>query len=316
MTDQRPHSPEILPARPRRTRLDDGALCLAAPAKINLDLLVGPRQADGFHAIDSIVAKVALYDEVVLRPRGDGRIALQVRGADCGPDADNLAARAARLLADAAGAPGGAGPAGGRGVEIFLSKFIPPGMGLGGGSSDAAAVLDGLNELWQLAIPADRLAELAAQLGSDVPLFLGPPAARMTGRGERLEPVTVHPFIAVLHMPQIACSTADVYRQFDRLPGAGRPIAEREAMDLAGSPPSAWRGRMRNDLALAAYEVSAELRRLALMLRRTLRQRVALTGTGSALFVLCDDARHAGKVLRRLPPDLPGRTVLVRPSPC
>jgi 4-diphosphocytidyl-2-C-methyl-D-erythritol kinase len=298
---------QVLPPRPRRTRRDDGSLCLAAPAKLNLDLLVGPRQADGYHPLDSIVAKVTLYDEVVLRPRSDGELRLHVEGADCGPPADNLALRAARGLAQAAGA--------GCGADILLAKLIPPGRGLGGGSSDAAAVLEGLNELWLLHLPAEALTDLAGRLGSDVPLFLGPPAARMTGRGEELRPVEIHPFVAVLHLPEIACPTGEVYRRFDGLAGARPAMAERKDLALGRLPPSRWRARLRNDLAPAALDISPPLRRLVQTLRESTGLPVSLTGSGSAAFVLCDDAREAAEVLRRLPADLAGRSVLVRPNP-
>ncbi|HUS92605.1 MAG TPA: 4-(cytidine 5'-diphospho)-2-C-methyl-D-erythritol kinase [Phycisphaerae bacterium] len=306
MTGQ-PDIPELLPPRERFEELHGGALHVAAPAKINLDLRVGPRREDGYHGLDSIVAKVTLYDLVLLRPREDGRIAFRCDGADCGPDESNLALRAARLLAEAAGDVPGA--------DLSLTKAIPPGKGLGGGSSDAAAVLDGLNELWSLGFPAERLAGLAARLGSDVPLFLGPPAARMTGRGERIEPANVHPFVAVLHLPGVACSTAEVYRRFDQLPppDAGPRLPALE--DLAGSPPAAWRSALRNDLAAPALAVSGELRRVHELLREAVGLPVGLTGSGSGLFVLCDDQAEARTVVGRIPPGLGGRTVLVGPNP-
>jgi len=365
--------------RPRHQQLPGGAICVAAPAKINLDLLVGPRRADGYHPLDSIVAKVSLYDEITLTPRDDGQITLACRSADCGPAEMNLAYRAAKLLARDAGLGNrsmgvspmsltGVSPVDsaetndqhGRdppladathgqvlgtpdgdaratrnaravtGVDIALAKHIPPGKGLGGGSSDAAAVLAGLDQLWRLATPADRLAELAAALGSDVPLFLGPPAARMTGRGEKLHPVAVHSFAAVLHMPDFACATADVYRAFDRLANAagaltgapptspahaGRPVPRREQIDLAATPPSAWRARLANDLTAAAEAVSEQLRQTLELLRACAAAPVSMTGSGSAMFIICDSVDEAQAVARRLPPDLPGRTVIVLPNP-
>lgn len=295
----------VLAPRPRRTCVDGGGLCLAAPAKLNLDLWVGPRRDDGYHGLDSIVAKVTLYDDVVLRPRRDGRIVFRCQGADCGRDEENLALRAARLLAREAH-PGG-------GAEILLSKSIPPGRGLGGGSSDAAAVLEGLNELWGLSLPPDALAELAAGLGSDVPLFLGPPAARMTGRGEVLQPVAVPPFVAVLHLPEIVCSSGEVYRRFDLLRSAVREVPRRDWLS-AGTPPSRWSAELRNDLADAAADLSDELRRTRARLAERLGAEVSMTGSGSGLFVLCDDEEEAAKRMRRLPDGLIGRTVVVCPN--
>jgi len=299
---------EPLPPRPRFEMLDGGGLRVAAPAKINLDLLVGPRRPDGFHTLDSLVAKVTLYDEIVLRPRPDGRLALICGGADCGPAADNLALRAARRLADAAGEAA-------RGADVVLSKRIPPGAGLGGGSSDAAAVLAGLNEMWAVGLDPRRLAELGAELGSDVPLFLGPPACRMTGRGERIEPVAVRPFLAVLHLPPLACPTGEVYRAFDEgLPGAA-PRGPRADLPLDRESPSRWRDRLRNDLAGPAMAVRPELRTVYKALDAAVARPVHVTGSGSGLFVLCDDADEAGDVLRRLPADLPGHMAVVTLNP-
>lgn len=329
MSDSRSDALGILPARPPRQATGDGGLRLAAPAKINLDLYVGPRRPDGFHPLDSLVAKVTLYDEIILRPRQDGLITLRCDGADCGPDDKNLALRAARLLAEYAHSH--AGDSSGvasrdPGVDIVLTKSIPPGKGLGGGSSDAAAVLTGLNELWALGLPAPRLAELAAALGSDVPLFLGPPAGRMTGRGEHLAPAAVHEFLAVIHMPPVVCPTAQVYRRFDELVGQGPGPAEptaaapfaappRDFPAMLGTPPGSWRGSLRNDLAAPAFQVSPDLRRTHEALAAAVGRPVSVTGSGSGLFVLCDDPAEAADVFRRLPADLPGRTVCVRPNP-
>ena len=205
-------------------------------------------------------------------------------------------------------------------MDIELSKSIPPGAGLGGGSSDAAAVLEGLIELWDIALPPERLAELAGRLGSDVPLFLGPPAASVSGRGERFEVARVHPFTAVLHLPPIVCPTAEVYAAFDRL-WQNREKGDRhlrcasEPVPFFGEPPSVWRGEIRNDLATAAFAVSEELRRTHALLAEATGLPVSVTGSGSGLFILCDDAEEARAVVGRLPPDLPGRTVLVGMNP-
>ncbi len=321
MSQQSDNPPSVLMPRPRHQQLPGGAICVAAPAKINLDLLVGPCRADGYHPLDSIVVKVSLYDEITLTPRDDGLITLDCRNADCGPVEMNLAYRAAKLLARHADCGTGQDARATRnaravtGVDIALEKHIPPGKGLGGGSSDAAAVLEGLDHLWHLATPADRLAELAATLGSDVPLFLGPPAARMTGRGDKLRPLAMHSFAAVLHMPDFACATADVYRAFDSMPDAGRPMATREAIDLAATPPSVWRGRLANDLTAAAELVSEQLRQAMGLLRVCAAAPVHMTGSGSAMFIICDSLAEAQVVAHRLPPDMPGRSVVVLPNP-
>ena len=321
MTRGRKISAEVLAARPQRVAQADGSLRLAAPAKINLDLHVGRARADGFHDVDSAVAKVTLYDDIVLRPRDDGRLVFRCDGADCGPEAGNLAMRAADLLAAEAAAarPADADDDASRppalGADIALMKYIPPGKGLGGGSSDAASVLLGLDELWGLGLGAERLADLAGRLGSDVPLFLGPRTARMTGRGERLQPLRVRPFVAVLHMPEIPCPTGAVYRQFDELPGRPAELVPPDRAAMGGGPPSTWRKALRNDLAPAAFALHPELRATAERIAHAVVRPVAMTGSGSSLFVLCDDPGEAAEVIRLMPDDLPGRTVVVAANP-
>jgi 4-diphosphocytidyl-2-C-methyl-D-erythritol kinase len=289
-----------LPRRQRTERLASGALRILAPGKINLNLLVGPRRPDGYHPLDSIVAKITLYDEVALALREDGTIRLNCGGTDCGPDEENLALLAAKLLAEGRDVPG---------AQITLSKHIPPGRGLGGGSSDAAAVLVGLNELWGLGADEAHLSALARQLGSDVPLFLGPRAARMTGRGERLMPVRVHEFLAVLLCPSFPCDTAEVYRAFDEL--RGRPSPQLPA-DLLQAPPSYWRGRLENHLTEPATRVAPRLADLMGRLARRVSVPICLTGSGSAAFMLCDDQREAAAVLAEVPDDLGAKSLLVQ----
>ena len=259
-----------------------GMTTLRAPAKINLDLLVGPVRPDGFHPLDSLVARVSLCDDVELSLRSDDRFVLVCEGFDCGPSQGNLAMKAAMALGRAVGRSG---------VTIKLSKRIPPGMGLGGGSSDAAAVLKGLCQLWDTDAEGDDVMSLAAGLGSDVPLFLGAPMQRMTGRGERLEPVTIHPFTAVLILPSFGCSTAAVYAGYDESP---HPIgAQLGAGMMASQPPSVWREQLVNDLAEPARLVCPPLADLQDRLAGAVAAPVHVTGSGSGMFVLCDDAAEA-----------------------
>ncbi|MCJ7544827.1 MAG: 4-(cytidine 5'-diphospho)-2-C-methyl-D-erythritol kinase, partial [Phycisphaerae bacterium] len=271
-----------------------GTLLVAAPAKINLNLLVGPRRQDGYHPIDSFVAKVTLYDHLRLSPRDDGQIVLHCTGVDCGPPAENLALRAARLLAEARAVPG---------ASMELAKHIPPGRGLGGGSSDAAAALVGLNELWGLGLPVERLAEAAGQLGSDAPLFLGSAASRMTGRGEALAAVAVYPFWVVLFVPDFPCPTAEVYGAYDRLPYL--PQQQPDPSVLADRP-TRWRGRMCNQLLEAACQVSEPLRAAYERLCGAMPVPVSMTGSGSALFALCDNLLEVQKVCAAMPGDMRG----------
>ena len=274
-----------LPRRPPLERLADDRVRLWAPAKINLDLLVGPRRTDGYHRLDSLVAKVTLYDRLEVGICERPGTELTCEGFDCGPAERNLAVRAAEALGERFGR---------RGVTIELAKAIPPGCGLGGGSSDAAAVLRGLNELWRLGLGERELAGVGADLGSDVPLFFGPPTLRMTGGGEQFEQTPVHPFVAVLVLTPLACSTAEVYRAYDDAPSAiDRQL---EAERIAGQPPSAWREQLANDLAGPARRCCPPLAELQDRLAVQIDAPVHITGSGSGLFVLCDDPAAAGAV--------------------
>lgn len=297
---------DILPARPVIEPLESGCLRAWAPAKINLNLLVAPRRGDGFHSLDSFVARVTFYDRLDFTPREDGQIRISCTGFDCGADAQNLALRAAKALAE------------GRvvgGADVQLAKAIPPGRGLGGGSSDAASTLVALNGLWNLGLDAAALAAMAAQLGSDVPLFLSGPAARMTGRGELVEPVGVHPFVAVLLIPDFPCGTAGVYRAFDEHPG--QAWTQLDPAVLTG-PPRQWRGRLVNHLGSAAQRVCRPLKDLWAEFSAAIEELgipVHLTGSGSTLFALCDDAGEAGEVLGALPDRLRRLCIAVTLSP-
>jgi len=160
---------------------DSQALRLLAPAKINLALEVTGRRQDGFHDIDTVMTTLDLADTVTLTPAAELSVSI-VGSQSAGIDpANDLAGRAARALAEEAGR--------GEGISITVEKRIPSPAGLGGGSSDAAAVLRGLTRLWELDWPKGRLTELAASIGSDVPFFLSGGAARCTGRGEVVHPL-------------------------------------------------------------------------------------------------------------------------------
>jgi 4-diphosphocytidyl-2-C-methyl-D-erythritol kinase len=293
---------DLLQPRPRVEGLSGGLLVRAA-AKINLNLLVRPRGEDGYHPLDSFVAKVTLYDEIELRGRGDGQIAFSCSDPDCGADEHNLAFRAARALASGRDVPG---------AEIVLRKRIPAGRGLGGGSSDAAAVLEGLNKLWRLGLSKAELSALAAGLSSDAPLFLSAPAVRMTGRGERIEPVTVHPFLAVLWMSDLVCSTTAVYKTFDHSPAE---MAKQLDPKLLAGPPSHWRGLLENQLAPAAEWLYPQLGRARVEISAAVARPVCLTGSGSALFVLCNELHEARQVLAASPERLRRDCIIVANNP-
>ena len=177
-------------------------LALRTSAKVNLALEVLGKRADGYHEIATVLQAVDLFDRIVLGAADT--LSLDTDDPDLPTDDGNLMMRAARLLQKAAGIEAGA--------RIRLQKRIPVAAGLGGGSSDAAATLWGLNRLWKLRWPAARLRELAVELGMDVPFFLGPGRAVATGRGEQLAALPGGGgYALVLVNPRVPLSTREVY---------------------------------------------------------------------------------------------------------
>ncbi len=175
-------------------------LTLKAPAKINWFLKVLARREDGFHEIESLIQKVSLYDELTIRESQDLTLETDV---DI-PVETNLVYKAAQLLKETYGIN--------KGAEIHLRKAIPMGAGLGGGSSDAAAALTGLNSLWSMNLSTEKLCRIAGRIGSDVPFFLSGPLSYAYGRGEKLSPCSTEKTATVLLVkPPFDISTAWAY---------------------------------------------------------------------------------------------------------
>ena len=195
----------LSPTLNKRAALPDSkGLSVRAWAKINLSLVVTNRRPDGFHNLHTVIAAIDLHDDLHLTCTETPGVTLNCTGIPCPTGPDNLVHRAAQMLAKHAGRQ----PC----LDIHLHKRIPLGAGLGGGSSDAAACLQAINRLWNLNLNRSQLAQIAAQLGSDVPFFLHAPVAMCTGRGER---VTALPQrcqgAALLIIPPVQVSTAQVY---------------------------------------------------------------------------------------------------------
>ncbi|WP_295541722.1 4-(cytidine 5'-diphospho)-2-C-methyl-D-erythritol kinase [uncultured Thiohalocapsa sp.] len=173
-----------------------------APAKLNLMLRVLGRRADGYHSLQTVFQFLAQADRLYFSPRSDGRI-LRRRGcAEIAPEQD-LVVRAAMALRAATGCTAG--------VEIAVDKVLPMGGGLGGGSSDAATALHALNQLWDLGLSSERLADIGLVLGADVPVFVRGQACWAEGVGEQMTPVTLpEPWYVVL-TPSQRVSTAAIF---------------------------------------------------------------------------------------------------------
>ncbi len=255
-------------------------LTVEAPAKVNLTLRVLGVRDDGYHDLESVVAAVALFDTLVFEP-ADG-LDLVCRGFEVPGGEDNLVMTAARVLADEC-RPG-------QGARIRLEKRIPPGRGFGGGSSDAAAALVGLNALWDCGLERQELARLGAGVGSDVPLFLASPLAVMRGRGERLERVSAgSAWWLVLAWPDYEMPTAEVYAAYDRLGASldGRAAATGILPRLAG-PARGARPFLVNDLEAAADSIRRGRFDVRGCLERAGATAIGMTGSGSAYFAVAD----------------------------
>ena len=192
-----------------------------APAKVNLFLEVLARRPDGYHEIATLMVAVSLYDTLEFAPAPDDTLELTCDNDELSVGPDNLILRAALLLRHHSGTQ--------RGARIRLSKRIPMAAGLAGGSTDAAAALAGLNVLWGLDQPANELASLGGQIGSDVPFFFRTPAAWCTGRGEKVQALELlRPLWFVLACPGVGLSTAEVYGkgQVPKAPVDGLEVRE------------------------------------------------------------------------------------------
>jgi 4-diphosphocytidyl-2-C-methyl-D-erythritol kinase len=258
---------------------------LLAPAKINLGLRVLARRADGLHELASIFAPLDLADRIELEIGEAARagVTLALADAPAGVPADgtNLAARAATAFLGEAGIA--------RSVRIRLTKSIPAAAGLGGGSSDAGAVLRALAERIPGALAPAALARLALRLGADVPFFLDPRPARVGGIGERIEPLAdFGPLACLLVNPGVPLSTAAVFAAFDARPTPAPPVLDPESgLDLG------------NDLAPAAERLCPAIAPLRERLRALGARAVALSGSGPTLFGIFADGEEAAEALAR-----------------
>ena len=261
---------------------------LLAPAKINLHLRVGPARPDGFHPLLTWMVTVGLNDvlTVAAADAPDALVTFTCDDPALPTDGRNLVVRAITTLADRLARP----PA----VSVHLAKRIPAGGGLGGGSSDAAHALLAVADLWDVT-DVLLLADVAATVGSDVPFFLFGPSSVCRGRGELVLPVAA-PAVArhaVLVLPPIAMPTADVYRRFDQM-----KLGSDTAGDLGQGawtflPAADLMTRLVNDLEPPAFALRPELGKLRAKLERDLGQAVRMSGSGSTLFTLYDDAGSA-----------------------
>ena len=270
-------------------------LRVLAYAKLNLVLRVVGRRDDGYHLLQTLMCAVDLYDELSLVEADDLKV--EMGGLEI-PAGENLVLRAARLLREHAGLR--------KGAHIRLIKKIPVGAGLGGGSSDAAAALAGLNRLWGLGLSRAELQEIGLELGADVPFFFSDSPAWVEGIGERISPARVDlPKAFLILVPPFDCPTPEVYRLYDEL---GVPFSC--PVRLEGELPG-WE----NDLWPAALRLRPRLAELRRALAGLGGLGVGMSGAGSALFCAFTSLDQAGKAAQSLKNTVEGKLFVAAPVP-
>ena len=263
--------------------VDDGLL-VQAPAKINLSLLIAGKRDDGFHEIETLIAKVDLYDEILIQPGVKTGIELICQGPYWAPAGnDNLVYKACQMLFDSSGLQAD--------IKITLTKNIPAGSGLGSASSDAAATLLGINKFLKLQVQQSELSQMAAALGSDVAFFLNGPLAFCTGKGEKIKKIDEKlNFLALLILTDISVSTAKVYANYkhnlslyEKLNCEIKGHLEKNRFDLVLK-------MCANMLQASCFGLHKELAELKVKIESLGLGPLCLSGSGSAMFCIFDNA--------------------------
>lgn len=268
---------------------ENSMLTILAPAKLNLSLEVLSRRPDGYHEIRSVIQTISLCDRLNFRAS---------RSVDIKSDLPewsaekSLVSRAVNLVREISGA--------GRGIAIAIENRIPLISGLGGDSSAAAATLRGLNAVWELNLPQDKLLELAAQLGSDVPFFLCGGTAVVQGRGEIVTPLPDFPrhrvVLVMPDVPHLPGKTAALYASLNASHYTDGNITERMVQELKeGKAPSALFNTFEN----VAFAGGSKLKVYRDHIRKMGAPHVHLAGSGPALFTLLKDKTQAEELYTR-----------------
>ena len=266
---------------PNQFEVVDRGLLVRAPAKLNISLLIAGKRADGFHEIETIMAKINYFDEILIEPGPpNSGITLDCRGPHwVPPGPDNLVHQAATLIL--------AGQENKRDINLTLTKNIPAGTGLGSASSDAAAILMGLNRYFHLGHSTDRLHSMASQLGSDVAFFLHGPLSLCRGRGEKIERIDkAFPFSAIVTIPSIKVSTKRVYTHYvhnhalyQRFRNQINAHIDENRIDLVAK-------MCTNMLSETCFRLERKLAELKKRLESLGIGPVCLSGSGSALYCI------------------------------
>jgi 4-diphosphocytidyl-2-C-methyl-D-erythritol kinase len=301
------HEIRMITCKEQFETIDDGLL-VRAPAKINLSLLIAGKRPDGFHEIETIIAKVTWYDEILIEPGEKAGIELICKGPQWSPAGkENLVYRAAKMLLDNTSSPAD--------LKITLIKNIPAGTGLGSASSDAAATLIGVNKTLQLRAKPRQLSKIAASLGSDVPFFLNGPLAKCKGKGEKIKKLNeIFNFLALLILPDVTISTEKIYENyqhdseiFNKLQAQITDYLRKNRIDLASK-------MCANMLAKSCYSLVNSLAELKIKAESLGIKPLCLSGSGSAMFCIIEDGSEetAKYYSDRLKKELGCKSIIVK----
>jgi len=282
-------------------------LLVRAPAKINLSLLIAGKRHDGYHEIETIMAKVNWFDEILIQQSQKPGIELVCEGAYWAPEGrENLIYQACELLLDNCHLHAD--------IKITLTKNIPAGSGLGSASSDAAATLLGIKKFLQLAVTRPQLKKMAAALGSDVAFFLDGPLAFCTGRGEKIKKLDeIFNFLAILILPDVSISTKKVYANYkhdsalyERLSARINGYIQKNRIDLVSK-------MCANMLETSCFSLYKGLAELKTKIELSGVKPLCLSGSGSTIFCVIGntDMEKAGKYQHKLEDNSGCKSIIV-----
>lgn len=283
-----------------------GQLTVKCPAKVNLFLEILNRRPDGYHDIETVMQAVTLYDDVTLCRRPGAGIAFRCDDPALPSGLENIAYRAADLVAREVGLPSG--------VSVELAKRIPVQAGLAGGSSDAAGVLAGLNRLFGLELSVGDLCGLAGRLGSDVAFFIHGGTALCTGRGEIVSPIATD-LVAyyVICCPPQRVSTAEAYQNLPRLGlTRGKHSATVVRNPIERGDIRSASANLFNRLEGVAVFLAPSVGRVKKLLAQAASRPALVSGSGSAVYALFESEQPAQQVARHMQQQGVGRIFMVR----
>ncbi|MBX2825402.1 MAG: 4-(cytidine 5'-diphospho)-2-C-methyl-D-erythritol kinase [Gammaproteobacteria bacterium] len=282
---------------------------LLSPAKVNLFLRILGKREDGFHELETLMCPVDCCDEITLEAVESG-IELTIEGADLPTGPENLAYQAAAAVQEKAGITNG--------VRIHIDKKIPLGGGLAGGSSNAAIILKGCNELWNAGLTQAELHELAAGMGSDVNLFLEEGPCLCRGRGELVEPVDWDEELEIILLnPGFGIETPATFKAYAALPEASKRGADGDWQSSYKSPAGeVVNFQLRNDLEPAVFEKHLWMREAKLWLQEQEESLDALmSGSGATLFTLTRDEETAISLEKKMKKTFGPEAMVLRVRP-